>query len=83
MGLISQLSNGTMEVLRLPLPFFFSSLSLDWNTTCGTPLILNILSSGCTYSTDLDCFYSGNPYFPILVWRQEALPCSHACLMFL
>jgi hypothetical protein len=54
MGLISQLSNGTMEVLRLPLPFSVSSLSLDLDTTYGTPLVLNILPCGCTYMTDLD-----------------------------
>lgn len=37
-GLITQRSNGTMEMLRLPSPFSVSSVSLDSDTTYGTHL---------------------------------------------
>lgn len=42
LGQISQLSNGTMGMLRLPLPFSSPSVSLGFDTTYGT---LSFLSS--------------------------------------
>jgi len=36
--LISQLSSGTMGMLRLPSPFSFTSISLATDTTNGTSL---------------------------------------------
>jgi len=43
MELISQLSNGTMGMLRLPSLFSFPSISLGTDTTYGTSLFLALL----------------------------------------
>ena len=44
MGLISQLSNGTMGMLRLPSSFSFPSISLGRDTTYGISILLTRLS---------------------------------------
>jgi hypothetical protein len=41
MGLISQLSNGTMGMLRLPSPFTCPSVSLGSVTACDIALFLS------------------------------------------
>jgi len=43
MELISQLSNGTMGMLRLPSLFSFPSIPLGTDTTYGTSLFLSLL----------------------------------------
>ncbi|MCH7658970.1 MAG: hypothetical protein IIB05_11720 [Bacteroidetes bacterium] len=43
MELISQLSNGTMGMLRLPSLISFPSISLGTDTTYGTSLFLSLL----------------------------------------
>ncbi len=39
---ISRLSNSTMKMLRLPLPFSFPSVSLGMDTTCACCLFLSL-----------------------------------------
>ncbi len=52
MGLISQLSNGNMGMLRLPSPFSFPSISLGTDTTYGISIILNACPGGNTHPKD-------------------------------
>lgn len=83
LGQISQLSSGTMGMLRLPLSFSSPSVSLGFDTTYGTLSFLSSAMVSVLTSPDLEILGKVFPYLPLLVWRQEALPCFHVCLSYL
>ena len=76
--LISQLSNGTMGMLRLPSPCSFTSISLATDTIPAHRFSCRFCR--CVYIPEIPGFVGlgqsfQKPYF--LEWRREVLPCSH------
>ncbi len=88
--LISQLSNGTMGMLRLPSPFSYPSISLGSDTTYGTSLFLSLhLADVLTWWTRISWHGSirlktqarveaGGP--PVACPVLSGFPCKPLCL---
>jgi len=60
MGLIRQISIGTMGMLRLPSPFSFPSVPLGLDTIYGIAFFF-AMSGGNTYQTYRDSILRGLP----------------------